>query len=140
VLCAALSWALGTVLIKRRGGWQGHPVAITGWQFAICAVPMVVLAAGLESPPSPFEWRSTTWLGLGYHLVFAICLAQMLWFRNVNRLTIGQSTISTLIIPVVGVSSAVMLLGEPFTLQILVALLLTLSAVAIVMTQRKPMT
>lgn len=140
VLCAALSWALGTVLIKRRGGWQGHPVVITGWQFAVCAVPMLLLAAGLESPPSPLEWRSTTWLGLGYHLVFAICLAQMLWFRNVNRLTIGQSTISTLIIPVVGVSSAVVLLGEPFTLQILMALALTLSAVAIVMTQRKPMT
>ncbi|AMD00703.1 DMT family transporter [Halomonas chromatireducens] len=137
VLCAALSWALGTVLIKRRGGWKGHPVAITGWQFAICAVPMVLLAAGLESPPSPLEWRTTTWLGLSYHLVFAICLAQMLWFRNVNRLTIGQSTISTLIIPVVGVSSAVVLLGEPFTLHILVALALTLSAVAIVMTQRK---
>ncbi|RDB42992.1 DMT family transporter [Halomonas sp. DQ26W] len=137
VLCAALSWALGTVLIKRRGGWQGHPVVITGWQFAICAVPMLVLATALESPPSPTEWRTTTWLGLGYHLVFAICLAQMLWFRNVNRLSISQSTISTLIIPVVGVGSAVVLLGEPFTLQIAMALTLTLSAVAIVMTQRK---
>lgn len=137
VLCAALSWALGTVLIKRRGGWQGHPVVITGWQFAICAVPMLVLSAGMESPPPPTEWRATTWLGLGYHLIFAICLAQMLWFRNVNRLSIGQSTISTLIIPVVGVGSAVLLLGEPFTLQIAVALVLTLSAVAIVMTQRK---
>ncbi|PMR77522.1 DMT family transporter [Billgrantia endophytica] len=138
VLGAAISWALGTVLTKRRGGWQGHPTVITGWQFAICAVPMIVLAAGLESPPPPTEWRNTTWLGLGYHLVFAICLAQMLWFRNVNRLTIGQSTISTLIIPVVGVSSAVVLLGEPFTLQVLAALVLTLSAVAIVLTQRKP--
>jgi drug/metabolite transporter (DMT)-like permease len=140
VLGAALSWALGTVLIKRRGGWQGHPVVITGWQFAISAVPMLALAAGLESPPPPSEWRTTTWLGLGYHLLFAICLAQMLWFRNVNRLSIGQSTISTLIIPVVGVGSAVLLLGEPFTLQIAVALLLTLSAVAIVMTQRKTAT
>ncbi|MCE9684081.1 DMT family transporter [Halomonas alkalisoli] len=137
VLCAALSWALGTVLIKRRGGWQGHPVVITGWQFAICAVPMLVLSAVMESPPPPTEWRATTWLGLGYHLLFAICLAQMLWFRNVNRLSIGQSTISTLIIPVVGVGSAILLLGEPFTLQIAVALVLTLSAVAIVMTQRK---
>ncbi|MFW3613402.1 DMT family transporter [Billgrantia antri] len=138
VLAAALSWALGTVLIKRRGGWQGHPVVITGWQFALCALPMIVLAALLESPSTPANWQTSTWLGLGYHLVFAICLAQMLWFRNVNRLTIGQSTISTLIIPVVGVSSAVVLLDEPLTVRLLLALALILSAVAIVMTQRKP--
>lgn len=138
VLGAALSWALGTVLIKRRGGWQGHPVVITGWQFALCALPMAVLAALFESPSAPATWQPSTWLGLGYHLLFAICLAQMLWFRNVNRLTIGQSTISTLLIPVVGVASAVVLLDEPLTLRLLLALGLILSAVAIVMTQREP--
>ncbi|XKH58847.1 DMT family transporter [Halomonas sediminis] len=136
VLGAAFSWALGTVLIKRRGKWQGHPVVITAWQFAICAVPMILLAVGFDTPPSPPAWRDTTWLALGFHLIFAICLAQMLWFRNVNRLTIGQSTISTLIIPVVGVSSAVVLLDEPFTLALLVALILILAAVAIVLTQK----
>lgn len=138
VLAAALSWALGTVLTKRRGLWEAHPVVITGWQFAACALPMLLLALWKDSPPSPATWRDTTWLGLGYHLVFSICLAQMLWFRNVNRLTIAQSTVSTLIIPVVGVSSAVLLLGEPFTPQVAIALVLTLAAVAIVMTQRKP--
>ncbi|WP_232090701.1 DMT family transporter [Billgrantia diversa] len=138
VLGAALSWALGTVLIKRRGSWQAHPVVITGWQFGLCALPMALLAVLFESPSAPGAWRSSTWFGLGYHLVFAICLAQMLWFRNVNRLTIGQSTISTLIIPVVGVASAVVVLDEPITWRLLVALVLIVSSVAIVMTQRKP--
>lgn len=138
MLGAALSWAAGTVLIKRRGRWRAHPVVITGWQFALCAVPMVVLMAWHESPPSPATWRNTTWLALGYHLLFSICLAQMLWFLNVNRLTLGQSTVSTLIIPVVGVGSAVLLLGEPLTPQVLVALLLILGAIAIVMLNRRP--
>ncbi|MBA2777534.1 DMT family transporter [Billgrantia kenyensis] len=138
VLAAALSWALGTVLIKRRGGWQGHPVVITGWQFALSAVPMVVLALSFESTPSPGAWQAATWLGLGYHLIFAICLAQMLWFRNVNRLSIGQSTISTLLIPVVGVASALILLGEPLTANLLLALALILASVAIVLTRREP--
>ncbi|MCC5882804.1 MAG: DMT family transporter [Halomonas sp.] len=137
VLGAALSWALGTVLIKRRGGWQGHPAVITGWQFALCAVPMVLLAALFESPSGPAAWQPSTWLGLGYHLIFAICLAQMLWFRNVNRLTLGQSTISTLLIPVVGVTTSVVLLDEPLTWRLAVALGLILAAVAIVMTQRE---
>ncbi|MEQ6918158.1 DMT family transporter [Halomonas aquatica] len=138
VLGAAVSWAMGTVLIKRRGPWESHAVVITGWQFAVCAVPMVVLMLWRESPPSPTDWHGATWLALGYHLVFSICLAQMLWFRNVNRLTLGESTISTLIIPVIGVGSASLLLGEPLTLQVVVALLLILGAIAIVMLGRRP--
>ncbi|KAA0013602.1 DMT family transporter [Billgrantia pellis] len=138
MLGAALSWALGTVLIKRRGEWQAHPVVITGWQFALCSLPVAMLAAAHESPAAISTWRTTTWLGLGYHLVFAICLAQMLWFRNVNRLTVGQATISTLIIPVVGVTSAIVLLGEPWTLQVMLALCLILAAVVSVMARRRP--
>ncbi|MDI5890690.1 DMT family transporter [Halomonas rhizosphaerae] len=137
MLGAALSWALGTVLIKRRGHWESHPVVITGWQFALCAAPMIGLAAWRESPPPPGDWLDTTWLALGYHLVFSICLAQMLWFRNVNRLTVGESTTSTLLIPVVGVGSASLLLGEPLTPQVVVALLLILGAIAVVLLGRR---
>ena len=89
-------------------------------------------------PPSPTAWHGATWLALDYHLVFSICLAQMLWFRNVNRLTLGEATISTLIIPVIGVGSASLLLGEPLTLQVVMALLLILGAIAIVMLGRRP--
>lgn len=137
MLGAALSWALGTVLIKRRGHWEGHPVVITGWQFALCAVPMVALMLGRESPPPPTVWHGATWLALSYHLLFSICVAQMLWFRHVNRLTLGEATVSTLIIPVIGVGSAGLLLGEPLTPRVLTALLLTLAAIAIVMLGRR---
>lgn len=133
MLGAALSWALGTVLIKKRGDWQSHAVVVTGWQFAVCALPMLVMMLALESPPPPSSWQLSTWLALGYHLLFSICLAQMLWFMNVKRLSVAQSTISTLIIPTVGVTSAILLLGEPLSPRILLALLLTLAAVAIVM-------
>lgn len=136
MLGAALSWALGTVLIKKRGTWQSHAVVVTGWQFALCALPMIVMMVARESPPPPASWQASTWLALGYHLLFSITLAQMLWFMNVNRLTIAQATISTLIIPTVGVSSAILLLGEPLSAKVFLALLLTLAAVAIVMLER----
>ncbi|MGJ7456281.1 EamA family transporter [Halomonas sp. RA08-2] len=137
MLGAALSWAAGTVLIKKRGVWQSHAVVITGWQFVICAVPMIVMMVAWESPSPPASWQASTWLALGYHLLFSITLAQMLWFMNVNRLTIAQATISTLIIPTVGVSSAILLLGEPLSAKVFLALLLTLAAVAIVMLQKR---
>ncbi|CAM3889027.1 EamA family transporter [Vreelandella rituensis] len=136
MLGAALSWALGTVLIKLRGGWESHAVVITGWQFVLCAIPMIIMMIALEPMARPSVWQTSTWLALGYHLLFSITLAQMLWFMNVNRLTIAQATISTLIIPTVGVSSAIMLLGEPLSPRVFIALLLTLAAVAIVMLKR----
>ncbi|GED46353.1 DMT family transporter [Vreelandella aquamarina] len=140
MLGAALSWALGTVLIKRRGGWESHAVVVTGWQFVLCAIPMIILMIALEPIPSPTNWQTSTWLALCYHLLFSITLAQMLWFMNVNQLTIAQATISTLIIPTVGVSSAILLLGEPLSPKVFIALLLTLSAVAIVMFKRSEAT
>ncbi|WFM72852.1 EamA family transporter [Halomonas sp. CKK8] len=140
MLVAAISWALGTVLIKRRGTWQSHAVVVTGWQFAICAVPMIVMMVALEPMPRPGDWHTTTWLALAYHLLFSITIAQMLWFMNVNRLSVAQATISTLIIPTVGVSSSILLLGEPLSAKVFIALMLTLAAVAIVMLHRRPST
>lgn len=137
MLGAALSWALGTVLIKKRGIWESHAVVITGWQLAICALPMIGMMIAWESPPPPTDWQASTWLALGYHLLFSITLAQMLWFMNVNRLSVAQATISTLVIPTVGVSSAILLLGEPLSARVFIALLLTLAAVAIVMLKRR---
>ena len=137
MLGAALSWALGTVLIKKRGIWESHAVVITGWQLAICALPMIGMMIAWESPPPPTGWQASTWLALGYHLLFSITLAQMLWFMNVNRLSVAQATISTLVIPTVGVSSAILLLGESLSARVFIALLLTLAAVAIVMLKRR---
>jgi drug/metabolite transporter (DMT)-like permease len=138
VLVAAVSWALGTVLMKRRGRWASHVVVVTGWQYALAALPMVALAAALDDAPTPGSWHLPTWIGLGYHLVFAICIAQMLWFVIVARLTVGQATVATLIIPVVGVSGSILILGDPLTVRVLAALVLVVSSVAFVMVRRRP--
>lgn len=137
VLVAAIAWALGTVLMKRRGIWTSHVIVVTGWQYVLSALPMIVLAAALEYAPGPASWHLPTWLGLGYHLIFAICIAQMLWFVMVNRLTVGQSTIATLVIPVVGVGGSILILGDPLTARVLIALALVVSAVACVISVRK---
>ncbi len=140
VLIAALSWAGGTVLIKRRGNWLSHVVVITGWQYVACAVPMIVLAVLLEQPHAPTRWSLSTALGLAYHLVFAVCLAQMLWFVMVRRLTVGQATIATFLIPVIGVASSIVVLAEPLSARLVVALLFTLGAVGCVMIGRRQST
>lgn len=137
ILTGAVSWALGTVLMKRRGAWKSHVIVVTGWQYAISAAPMILLAPLFDPLPAPATWTLSTWLGLGYHVVFSICFAQMLWFLIVRRLTVGQAAVATLLVPVVGVAGSVVILGDALTLRLVAALALVVSAVACVMIRRR---
>ncbi|WP_207460825.1 DMT family transporter [Azospirillum sp. SYSU D00513] len=132
MLTAAISWALGTIVMKRRS-WTTHPMVITGWQYAACALPMLVLAPMLENPPALEGLELRTMLALGWHLLFSLCLAQTLWYVTVRRLRVAEAAVSTLLIPVVGVSGAVLILGDAVTPQLAAALLLILAAVAFVL-------
>ncbi|SMH34751.1 DMT family transporter [Azospirillum agricola] len=136
MLVAALAWALGTILMKRRV-WRAHPTVITGWQYVVCALPMI-LAALTESRPALAEIHGAVWAGFAWHLICSLCAAQALWYVTVRRLTVGEAAVSTLLIPIVGVSGAVVILGDPVTPRLAVALALILAAVACVLGARKP--
>ncbi|ALG72440.1 transporter [Azospirillum thiophilum] len=131
MLVAALAWALGTIVMKRRV-WRSNPMVITGWQYVLCALPMIVLA-GSEARPALSELHAAVWAGFAWHIVCSICVAQALWYVTVRRLTVGEAAVSTLLIPVVGVGGAVLLLGDPVTPRLAAALVLILAAVACVL-------
>jgi drug/metabolite transporter (DMT)-like permease len=134
MLVSALAWALGTIVMKRRV-WRSNPMVITGWQYVLCAPPMILLAM-TESRPALAEIHPAVWVGFAWHIVCSICAAQALWYVTVRRLTVGEAAVSTLLIPVVGVGGAVLLLGEPMTLRLAAALVLILAAVACVLAVR----
>lgn len=131
MLTAAVSWALGTIVMKRRT-WHAHPMVITGWQYAASALPMLALAA-YETRPAVAELRWSVWLAFVWHIALSVCAAQALWYITIRRLSVGEAAVSTLLIPVVGVSGAVLLLGEPVSVRLGLALLLVLCAVASVL-------
>lgn len=136
MLVAAVSWAVGTIVMKGRV-WRAHPAVIAGWQYAACALPMIAATLLLESRPALADLRGVVWLGLTWHVVCSICLAQALWYVTVRRLSVGEAAVSTLLIPVVGVSGAVVLLGDPLTPRLAVALVLILTAVGCVLGGKK---
>lgn len=136
-LLAAVSWAMGTVVMKRRGVWLSPILVVTGWQYAIAAVPMIVMTLLTETPPMMADWQISTWLGLGYHVIFSICIAQMLWFAIIKRVTVGQAAVATLVTPVVGVIGSVLLLGDTLNLRVGLALCLVLASVGCVMTGKR---
>jgi drug/metabolite transporter (DMT)-like permease len=137
MLLAAMSWAVGTVLIKRRA-WTMSVAQLSGWQLLIGGVPVAILAA-LHDPPTDFAaFDVRTWLVLAYILLLPMIVAQWTWFRLLQLMTAGTAAISTLAIPVVGVLSSAALLGEPIGLSELAALVLVVLALALVLIRPAP--
>jgi drug/metabolite transporter (DMT)-like permease len=130
-LLAGMSWALGTVVIKRAPVSASPPV-FTGWQLVAggaCAGVGMLLFEGLPTPrlPSP-----RVLVALSYHVLLSQALANMMWFAAVARLPAGIASVGTLMTPAVGVFGAVLILGERPTLSDWLGLALMIAAAAAV--------
>lgn len=109
-LASALSWAAGTVYLK-WANVQASPIAITTWQLVAGSV---VVAAGLllsgVSPRLELHWISAA--GLAYTTLIGTALAYLLWFQSAVRLPAGTAGLGILLVPVVGVVTSILLLGD----------------------------
>jgi drug/metabolite transporter (DMT)-like permease len=110
---AALSWAIGTVLVKKLA-WGDMPVmALTGWQQLIGGLPIVVGFFLLEPWPDLLALSLPAALGLAYAIFVAMIFCHTAYFKLVSLLPAHVAAISVLAVPVVGVVSSAWLLGEP---------------------------
>ena len=130
MLGAAVSWALGVVLMKRFA----LPIptgALTGWMMLAVGAPIAVGAVVLEQD----RWRpvsSVAALGLLYCVLIAFMFCYWAWNRLVFMVPVAVSSVSTLATPVVGVLSGMWLLGEPLTWREIAAGVFILGAIALV--------
>ena len=124
-LGAGLSWAIGTVFVKRypilapamvSTAWQlaiGAAISFVGWWFFHSAGERDPLSTyALTSYPLTAYLPIWFWLALSFHVVLATALAYLIWFDVVARMPAGVASMGTLLVPVVGVLGAMLLLGE----------------------------
>jgi len=110
-LIAAFGWAAGTVFLKR---WPvaGDRIALTAWQLivgAACgAVGALLLGESLPSLPLP----APVVAALAMHIVLGTAIAYWLWFVLVERVSATVASLTTLMVPVVGVLGAMALVGD----------------------------
>jgi drug/metabolite transporter (DMT)-like permease len=131
MLGAAVSWALGTVAMKRYP--LGMPtVVLTGWLMAIGGLPIVVGALWLA--PDSFHPRGT-WANLGvvYNVVVCFVFCYWAWFKILDMVPAAVASLATLMIPVVGVFSGMVVLGEVPRWSDVAALFLVIAALATVL-------
>jgi drug/metabolite transporter (DMT)-like permease len=112
---AALCWALGTVLLKRFPT-DSSPLAFATWQLVIGAVCIAVGMLAFEGLPRAHALASSTLIAFAYHALLGQALATALWFEIVTKIPAGIAALGTLIVPAVGVGTAMLLLGERPTL------------------------
>lgn len=130
MILAALSWAIGTAVTKRCR-WTGSVAALTGWQTCLGGAPIVMAALIAGPSPGLAHADAATLAALGYVIVFGMLLGQWGWFAVLARLPVTQASIGTLAIPVIGVLSSALLLGEKLSVEELAALALVVAALAL---------
>jgi drug/metabolite transporter (DMT)-like permease len=136
VLGGAWSWAVGTLILKRRA-WSIPAVSMAGWQLLIGGAPVVLGAIVFESDvsivPVLAAMSPRALWALVFTLTLPMVLCQFAWFRLVELFPANIAAISTLAVPVVGLASGWLLLGEQIGMADVLAMALVVMALALVL-------
>ena len=135
LLMAAGVWALGTHLL-RRTRLEAPTLAISLWMTVLTAVVLVVLAAWLEHDQWTLPAPGVAWAIL-YNAVGVFGFAHAAWFYLARGLPPVASSISVMMIPVLGVFSGAWALGEVLHWQDFAAVALIVLAIALVLLGRR---
>jgi drug/metabolite transporter (DMT)-like permease len=129
-IAAGMSWAAGTVYLK----WariEGDPTAITIWQLVFGVAMVAIFLAMFEGS---LHLNASAWslFGLIYSGIIGSGLCYFLWFDIVRRLPASTAALGILSSPVIGVITAMIVLGERPTWYDAIGFALMLGASAIV--------
>lgn len=118
-LCGASMWALGNIITRRFG--KVNLLGLVVWGGLIPPLPFLALSYWLEGP----EQIATAITNIGWNSIFALAylafmatiLGYSLWSGLLSRYPAGKVAPLSLLVPVVGLASAALLLGEQLSEQ-----------------------
>jgi len=118
VLAGALSWALGNLCTAQARAPE--PLHLTLWMSVVPPLPMLALSLVAEGPDriadsltrwdSPDAWPAV--LGLAYTVLVGTVLGSGIWTWLMARHPAGMVAPFSMLVPVVGMSTAWLVLGE----------------------------
>lgn len=110
-LTAAIGWAAGTLILKRRPP-RAPALVLTGWQLVLSSVPIVPAAFVLAEGP----WFMPSWqslLAIAYVTWMPMTIGNVAWFSIVGLLPAQVAGLSSVMVPVVAMISGAIVNGEP---------------------------
>lgn len=135
-LFAAATWGLGTHLL-RRTRIELPTLTLSFWMTLLTGLVLGLLAAVFERG----EWHApstTVWWAIAYNAVIIFGYAHAAWFYLARALPPVASTLSVMFIPVLGVFSGALWLGEVLHWQDWAAVVLMVVAIGSVLWPAKP--
>jgi drug/metabolite transporter (DMT)-like permease len=135
-LAAAGSWALGTQLL-RRTRIDLPTLTLSFWMTTVTAVLITVLAWAFEGSAWQAPGGAVNW-AIAYNAILVFGYAHAAWFFLARGLPPVASTLSVMLIPVLGVFSGALWLDEILHWQDFAAMALMVAAIASVLWPSKP--
>jgi O-acetylserine/cysteine efflux transporter len=138
VVAGAATWALGQAAARRFGRDDGATLTAG---IALHALPQVLLGSALLEHGQWASILSATprqWAAFAAFALFGFVLAYGIWYGLLRRYRVDQVMPFSLLMPVVGVLSGMLLLGEKVTLSQLAGGAVVMAGLAVVIFTRGP--
>ena len=135
LLAAALSWAVSIVHIRRHT-WHMSPLQLMPWQMLIGGAALAI-GAMITEPVSDIRWSAELVLVMAYNGPVASAFCFWAYVTVARRLPAITTALASLGVPVIGVLSSAIALGEPLSMTRVGGLSLIASAVALLTFPRR---
>jgi len=125
---AAILFAIGNIL--NRAPLPMPPLVVVAWQVGLGCLVMLILGVVLEHP----NYGALTAQGLAcfvYMTLVPMGVCYLTWFETLRRLPPSSASTGMLLVPLIGVISAALILGEPLGIREVVAMVLVLGGVTL---------
>lgn len=115
-LAGAAAWGLGNVINKSIG--QVNTMALVVWGSFTAAIPMILLCLSIDGVDAiTASYHKLNYKGISsvlYIVYISTLIGYGSWSWLLNRYTVSAVVPFTLLIPIFGMLSAILILGEPF--------------------------
>lgn len=134
---AAVSWVGSNLLIKQLAenmdGWR-----INAWVGLVAGPMMLALSFATESGQIEAVAQASLagWAAMAYQVLIVTALCYGIWYAMMSRYPVSQVMPFTLLEPIFGATTAVLLLGESWDWRLVLGALLTMSGLAIIILRR----
>ncbi|MFH2113775.1 MAG: EamA family transporter [Spirochaetota bacterium] len=133
LMAAALGWAAANVVARTMPSSSGLSVMV--WSSLFSPIPLAGLSLLVEGPPSIARAiTGQSWLSvsaLAYLVIMSTLIGYGLWNKLIMRYGAGRIAPFSLLVPIFGVASAAIFLGERITTLDCAAALLILGGLAV---------
>ncbi|GLX66438.1 DMT family transporter [Paenibacillus glycanilyticus] len=136
-LGSALSWALGTVYVKKNSGKVDN-IWLVALQLMIGGIFMTGLGSVTESW-SDVVWSTEFIASLLFISIFVIALGWLVFYKLMDSGEASKVASFTFLIPLVAILIGTIVLNEPFTYSLLIGLVLVLGSIYLVNRPRRPL-